>query len=62
MPVGGPKFGSKTWKEHFLERHLEEALETLAPEDYNPEEVCFFFQYVSFKIVELYCIALFLFR
>lgn len=38
---GEQKFGVKTWKEYYLERHLAEALEVLAPEDYNPEEVCY---------------------
>lgn len=38
--IGGEsKFGVKTWKENYLERHLQEELENLAPEDYDPEEV-----------------------
>lgn len=29
----------KSWKECYLEKHLEEELETLEPQDYNPENV-----------------------
>lgn len=33
------KFENKTWKHHYLEMHLQEFIENLAPEEYEVDKV-----------------------